>query len=685
MPAPTMPPASDLRLTLAGVARLAGVKRPVVSMWRTRLAASDAPFPASVSNDRGVELFDAVEVANWLVETQHGNNPSAIADAPAHAMLGEAGHDGAAFRALTALVALRAAHGEPIGGLDHDDLVDLADEYDPDDECLFREVEELATEGPAFARFVDALVDGAFGAAPAFESVMSDRFRAGRREHARVALGPEASALVSEVAIELALTNPDADAAAPCFVDPTGVSGDRLVDIAERLTDLADATVMSADADADAARLLRRRLLAHGIVRTALAVEASGDFTVTGPVVHVAQYPTPAQPALGAPEILDAIEQIVLQMDDAQRGVVIAPASVLIDGGLAPDVSAVRSALLRSGRVRAIIRFPAGLLAAQPRQVLALWVLGPAHERVALADRWTMLGDLIDRDLAPTVRADLVGDLAASMGDRTAVHAHPFSFARLVPTSALLALRGSLLEHRAAVRHAPIVESSTDAATIPARIDELLASMKDPPPVAASIRPAAMPEYLPPARLGRLAADRHVRCLPGARIGAADIGSDTGFTVIGPDEVAGGTVVGSRAIDRLLLASHYPNATLTEPGDVVFTTSPRPHAWVDRDGASVVAFPARVLRVNSADAAGLMPDVLAADIESQPARSRDWHEWSARRVLGPQRAGLEQVLTDLRESRAAACRHLDDLARLQSLITAGITSGVLQAPTPLVE
>ena len=169
-----------LRIPLSGIAALAQVKRPVVSMWRLRTKDSDLPFPPSIATESGQEFFDAVAVAHWLIETGRGNNPDAVADAAAHATppAMQSGH-AASFPALTALIALRASHGEPLGDLDAEALLDLAEATDTDDQCLAHEVEQLGAESEAFARFVDVLVDGAYSAAAAFESVMASRFRDG--------------------------------------------------------------------------------------------------------------------------------------------------------------------------------------------------------------------------------------------------------------------------------------------------------------------------------------------------------------------------------------------------------------------------------------------------------------------------------------------------------------------------
>ncbi|RFA22778.1 hypothetical protein [Subtercola boreus] len=80
-----------LRISLPGIAALAGVQRPVVSVWRTRASnySSGARFPLPVAERGGAELFDAHEVAAWLVETGHGNNPNALGDMAAFAMAPE--------------------------------------------------------------------------------------------------------------------------------------------------------------------------------------------------------------------------------------------------------------------------------------------------------------------------------------------------------------------------------------------------------------------------------------------------------------------------------------------------------------------------------------------------------------------------------------------------------------------
>ena len=68
-------------LTMQSIADLTQVRREVVSVWRTRSAGMEHPFPSSLSADE--LLFDAGQVGEWLERTGRGNNP----DAPLEVLL----------------------------------------------------------------------------------------------------------------------------------------------------------------------------------------------------------------------------------------------------------------------------------------------------------------------------------------------------------------------------------------------------------------------------------------------------------------------------------------------------------------------------------------------------------------------------------------------------------------------
>ncbi|TDW28940.1 hypothetical protein [Cryobacterium psychrophilum] len=706
-----------LLMTMSDIAALARVQRPVVSVWRTRAARSDTPFPSPVSRRRGQDLFDAHQVGQWLTDTHRGNNPEASMDTAAHAIPGDStGTAGSTLRAVTALLALRSQLGIPLGALSDADLLDAADEHDPDDALFYREIDDIGAARGTLVGYVDALVEAAYGEAPAFERILADRFRLGAQGHgdstrsgsvrSDTALSAPALELLALAASALAATEgSDAGNAGPVFVDATGSAGDILLAVAHARADAGrDLTVLTPNDDGDPARLLRRRLLVHGITRVGLEVQHSGAFAVTGTAVHIAQLPSASQSGMTPAEMLSAIDQIVLQMTNDQLGVVIAPSAVLNDAGLSRESDELRSTLLRSGRVRAIVRLPAGLLTTKPQQAQALWVLGAAHAHVPLADRWTMVADLTATPLTEAVIDDLISDLIATLGDRGTVRAHAFRFARFVLTRTLLASHGSLVAGARTVAATP----QTHGAALAVRVDELLAlltpetdaapglsglarlSTSAPGPsghsgsaahTAAGSAAHTAAGSAAPQTIEQLLAAKHLRYIPGNRLDVDDIavgGRRTGgIRLIGPAEVLGDTALGHRSIDRLRFAADYPSGRVTEPGDVVFTTVPRPAAIVDREGTSVVLFPARILRINPDDPNGLLSEIVASDITALPHEHRGWQRWPLRQVHHRQRAALADALASVRLEQERAHERLAHLDELTSLLMAGVTAGSL--------
>ncbi|TFC65940.1 hypothetical protein [Cryobacterium sp. TMT2-4] len=692
-----------LLMTMSDIAALARVQRPVVSVWRTRSAQTDTPFPAPVSRRRGQELFDAHQVGQWLTDTRRGNNPDASTDAAAHAAPAEsAGSAQSSLSAVTALLALRSQLGTPLSTLSDADLLDAADEHDPDDTLFYREIDALGPARAALIGYVDALVEAAYGEGPAFEGLLADRFRLDLRDHSETALSSPALEVLALSASALAATQ-HGDA---LFVDAAGSAGDILLALAQADADHSDLTVLTPNDDGEAGRLLRRRLLVHGITRVGLEVAESGAFAVTGSAVHIAQLPPAGRAAMAPAEMLSAIDQIVLQMTNDQLGVVIAPSAVLNDAGLSRESEELRSALLRSGRVRAVVRLPVGLLTHKPQQAQALWLLGAAHVQVPLADRWTMVADLTATPLTAAVIDDLVSDLVASLGDRGTVRAHAFRFARFVLTRILLARRDWLVAGARPVASAP----ATQGAALAVRVDELLALLAPAPrpnpetDAAPGLSHLAhfsahapdpadhsagghMPGTPAVQTVEQLLAARHLRYIPGNRLAASDVteglaegagGSrrrGEGIRLIGPAEVLGVISLGQRRIDRLRFAADYPSGRVTEPGDVVFTTVPHPAAIVDREGTSVVLFPARILRISADDPNGLLSEVLAADITALPPGQRRWQRWPLRQVHHTQSRALTDVLASLRLEQGRAHERLAHLDELAALLITGVTAG----------
>lgn len=671
---------------MSDIASLAQVQRPVVSMWRKRSAGTDSPFPMPVAVEQGLEVFDAGHVAGWLVATGRGNNPEAADDVAAFARMpsptaGQQPGGRPNFDGLTALLTLKAITGTTLGRMDSHDLMDAADECDPDDLFIYSELAALGSALPSMADFADRLADSAYNPAEAFERLLADRFRSGLKEHADTALTDSAIDLVAAAAVELAV----ALGSDPVFVDSSS-SSDLLLEVIRQFGDSGHLNIVTANDDGGAARLVRRRLRVHG-VHDAKVVEEDGDgFIVQGTAVHVAQYPSPSEPGMDAAGILSAVERIVLQMDDEQRAVIIAPARVLSDAPLPPLATELRSGLLRSGRVRAIVRLPQGLLRSKPREAQALWVLGPSFADVEIADKWTMVADLSTRRLTEDVAQDLISDIVASMSELPTVRAHSFRFARLVRTRQLLAGPGSLVAVPRPSSSTNADKQRPDIADALVRIDELVRRLNNAKPqgqlhVAAS--PDEQTTTLLPDTVKNLLAAGQLSYVKGNRLQDADFAASAGIRVIGSAELIEPHSVPPRHIDLLHFAATYPSGRLTEPGDVVFCTSPRPAARVDVEGGAVVVFPARVLRIDDGDPGGLVPDVVAADINRTAPADKDWRKWQLRRTPDTQRQPLQNALAELQHEQQEARLRLDQLEELATLITDGVAGGSLTLTDPI--
>ncbi|BAS18311.1 hypothetical protein AHiyo8_pI66150 (plasmid) [Arthrobacter sp. Hiyo8] len=417
--------------------------------------------------------------------------------------------------------------GNSLGQLSPDELLDVADECDPDDTFLYSELAALGTSLASTAAFADRLVDSAYNTDAAFEQLLAARFRAGLREHSETALTDSAVGLVAAAVVELAA----ALGGNSVFADSTRGGSDLLMGVVHAAGEGAPVTFLTADDDGGAGRLVRRRLRVHGVEGGQIRVDPSGEFAVHGPVVHVGQYPSPGEPGTDARQILSAVEHLVLQMDDQQRAVIIAPARVLCDVPLAPHAAGLRSGLLRTGRVRAIVRLPQGLLRSKPREAQALWVLGPSFAEVPIAERWTMVADLSTRALTEDVRQDLVSDIVASMGNRATVRAHSFRFARLVQTRLLLASRKSLA---AAQSHGSAPSSKGAEAAL--RVEELVRKLRagrPEQPGDVAVFPGEPHAKVQPVSVQELIAAGNLKYIKGNRLEDADLTPSGGTRVLG--------------------------------------------------------------------------------------------------------------------------------------------------------
>lgn len=677
--------AAPLLLSLADVARLADVQRPVASTWRSRSRGTAHPFPPAVTRRGNQDLFTADAVAAWLEATGRGNNPEAALDAAAYTATAHLD-----VMELTAALALRALAGHSLAGTPAEDLLDLADEVDPDDAFLFGELDASGDRLVGLVGVADRMADAAYSPGEAFEKILRERFRTGLDDYARTGLSDGLLSLTAQAALTMA-----ASTGAERFLEVTPGGSDLLLAVVSALGESGRASLGVAASPSRSSgsshRLARRRLEVATATRDDLTAEPGPLGTsAVGPRLFLAQFPGPADPEADATEILTAVDELALSLSERDAGLVIGPSRVLSER-LTGESELQRSQTLRLGRVRAIVRLGTGLAPARVRQPLALWVIGADQRDLPIAERRTMVADLGSATLDTPARQDLVSDLAASLGDPRDIHAHAFRFAHLVPTSTLLADGGPLTSRaRSAV---PGGTSAPDPDTL-VRAERLLEE------ITAQSQPdiQRVPGGAPPISLGAgthraatwttveaLLAEGSLRYLPGTRLPAEELGPQ-GLRVLDtpPPDPDGETDPGDRPrvighTDQLRFAARHPGAQLTEPGDVVFRTGPTPSAVVDRIGSAVVRTPARVLRI--APGSGLVPEVLAEDLAA--ARSGSWRSRPVRRLAPDTAHGLATALGGLAAAREALDRQLGRLRTLSTLITTGTTTGDLQvASTP---
>lgn len=616
-------------MSLADVALLAHVDRSVVTNWRTRFAQRD-PFPQAVGREGDQEFFSCAEVVAWLTRTGRGRNPRAVEEAIAFQFGGRRVLvDTELFHGLTALLCLEAMTG-PLPR-DPDELLDLADETDPDDEFLRRDVEALGRDLARLAVYASLLVRDALDVAEPFDAALRSRRTPDPTGSLRVASA--FAALVLDVAMGAA---DEAGFEAPVLCLPRARDLALLTHLPDWLDERPDTTVALFGDAADAeARLARRWLATHGVRVSAL--EAADGTGLPNQAIVIARLDDEDREA-----DLAWLNELTLQCSATMRAVIVGTSGALT-GPLRvarrgrPPASGLpqspageeRRQALQSGYTRAIVRLPAGMLLSNPALRMALWVLGPAHDRAE-----TYCTD-VSAPLFKNTSA-LADDIAAALVGRAERRGHtaPGPF----------------------VRQAELVMSDTDLVPLhldarvtttgglPRLLNDLVPAVSQPlsNAWALTVLPQDSAGLVQRITLGEAVRAGHVMLIRGASLSVGDL-------VPVPDV---GVVRDPR---ELRSREHLPGLTfaalgsfghlqVTEQGDLVFAQrgSPVTVALDDRGGL-VVAAPARVLRCHvpseealKAFAEGkgappqpqrLVPGFLAAELARAAAQSSDWRRW----------------------------------------------------------
>lgn len=662
-------------ISLPDIARLAHVQRPVVTVWRKRSQGTELPFPESKQKIGAQELFASEEIVQWLQATGRGNNPEFKEDSAAYSTLAREN-----FPLVTSLLALQQFLGQPLAQFSPSELLDAADELDPDDEYLYSEIEEEQDKLASTVAYVDKLIDASFGALPAFESLLEDRFRSNEIEISRTALSEAARRLIAKCALELAGSD-------SVFHEATPGGSDLaygLMQLVEEST-LLQIRLPVAKEQHDISRLAVRRL--KMLLATNESFMAASPANGINPIIHLAQFPSPGMQKDDPLSVLQAIDDLVLELGPSDSAIIIAPASALVNAADQKAVSNVRASILRMGRVRAAISLSQGHFLFKPRTALGLWVIGPDNSDVPLAERRIMLADLSDLPLDDNVADDLVADLAASLMELHGLRAHSFRFAQWGLTSRIIASSRGLIPRNRATRQYPHSGAASLAAHQVA-FEQLLEELNE----TSTARPQmdwelqlrgtnAQPvEHAGLATLDDLVSQGQVQVLSGTRFGKDSLLAPLqhGIGVWTSADIRGGQP--TTAISYFDLAQSYSRAALTEPGDIVFSSADNPAATVDIEGAKAVNFPARILRIKSTADSGVHPEVLATDINV--ATTANWRQWAVRMLPPNTHEAMSRALQLIEEERQQAAKRIELLNAMSSRITSALLSGGLEILVP---
>ncbi|WP_054056214.1 hypothetical protein [Alloactinosynnema sp. L-07] len=613
-------------MTLRDIAALAGVRRPVVSMWRKRPMARGklVPFPLPVSTEGGVERFSRDAVLDWLERSGRGNNDEARLDAPALGGLATAGLD-----ALTTLLCLRALTEEDMADTDHDHRVSLAEQVDSEDRFLLSEVTALTVD-QADLRFVDDLVEAAFSLDDALGRLEGGEIG---RAAADRDLNAEAVNLIRTVV-----------AACGAHLDPEGVplvsAGE---DAALAVSIAAEFSELVVPSDGAAARALRRRAAIHGIATTTWN---------PGRSVRLLSLLGRERGA-----VLDELDNTVLELAPGEIAVILGPAAVLCDD-LRRDEERARATTLRPGGLALAARLPRGLWRDAHRMALGLWVCvgGVSIGRPRVADLGAVPRGELDLD-------DLTGDVVAAL---TADDARSYRYARPHDLTAILSGKPVVPRGVRAVRWvmpdaAPHLERIHAATVI---TSEPLSGFD----VLATAGPGLV--VLSRRSLAELKDAGRARVVRGSRIDPAHAYARGTVPVLAADAVDPMLV-----LDPFDAMDHYSRAQRTEAGDVVFRDTPRPAARVDLVGGSLVASPSKILRLDAN--AGIGPRTVAAIINNLPADAGEWQTWTLPVLDKAHAEELEAVIAAAAEYDERLRSRREAAGELMAALIEGVAAGAV--------
>ncbi|MER6111119.1 DNA methyltransferase family protein [Streptomyces hirsutus] len=691
------------RISPTEIAALARVERAVPANWRRR----HGDFPEPIARDGGRTFFDGREIVDWLLTTGHGNadENDLGTELALHSLSAWTSRipGRQLLDVLTALMCLRHHEGVPLlSGEDTtwESIVERAGMLDEDDTCLISELTNAGPWGPPLSRLADELVAAAGNtrrrhggmlavrhgpAADAFEWLLGVRHRLGFHDLTADTLTPGMTECIAR------LTGIDGTTD-PVVANPGARGGDLLVALHSAAGPGITPRFVASDTNRSLVRLVRRRMLVRGVLEQALDVQEGESVpdAVDGPNVVASVLPYLAREERLPEATLERIEALTDLLADRCTAVVLGPADALTEPLRPHDwADRFRRDFLTNGLLKAVVALPGGVMPYRPGYRTALWVLArtPEQERRGRV----LLADLSGQEMTERTLTGITEDIRrwrAGGWDDDVPSA--LQHGVVVPVERLNSRAGAALT--------PPTRATTGAPDRVLRMADLELRLKELGERAhresgaggeltahASLRTESSTP--PSTTIARLRKERRLRMLPGHRIAAEYLLDRGDHNVLTPAEVLGRKPVGTHRIDRALLMTAYRHVAFTEPGDLVITAQPEFGAYIDADGFSVVAYPARVLRIRSKAARPVRPRVLAAFLSMAAAEYRRTRGsvHSARTLeelefpdVGPVVAERLDALLEEIERRSSVLRQqIGALDELGSLATAGMADGTL--------
>jgi hypothetical protein len=693
-------------VTMSEIATMARVKRSVVSTWRRR----HTDFPVPVAENVSRLLFHGQKVVEWLIATGLGNaDPAQLhAELALHSIVAYADRFGPRhlIEIVGSLLCLRHLDEKPLlpDGISDTPvstgevwgaLLHRAERMDPQDEFVLRELRAADNSAVVLARLAEDLIEAAYTARGAFEWLLASRMRLGLTELTADALASELLQLLVQLAdLRFRIERRGHITVA----DPHARDGDLLAALVRAVDDPAQTGALAAEPESWLARVARRRLLISGVNEVDLDVQTGTDLEerLANPDLVVTQLPYQAGETRSKLAALEGIEKIGDLLGPGCTALILGPADALVDALHGVDEAKLRSALLCSGILEAVVNLPGGVTPYRSGYRCALWVL--TRDPVKAARGYVLLADISSEPLSERVRTRLAEDVLLWRAEGHRLDGHDPRYGRIVSIARLDEQFGGplippgppvsqLLARTVTERPALIVEAEGRlelASEQTQRYAEEHRHLRGNVVRRDGERPT-------PTTLGALIAARRVAKVKGHRLDPQHFLAEGHHKVLGPEEVCGSSPVGARRIDRAVLAVAYEHAAFTEPGDIVFTTSPHFSLIVDHNGFSVVVFPARVLRVNLHTERPFTSRVLAALLGAARNTGRSPSAVrAARRIedfalpdLDPTDIErLDALLADI-ERRQELLRSQDEaLAEVRRLTVAGFADGTLTIDRP---